>query len=228
VSHVLSWDIDGTLLTTARAGIFAWEVAAEDVCATKVDLSMLRTAGLTDAEIAVLVVREAGGEPTPERATSVLRAYERHLPERLHWRQGSVLPGVVEILEDLAGRRDVSCFLLTGNTRHGADAKLRHYGLDHYFQDGGAFCQVGTDRISIAREAWDLARAANGSGPLQAFVIGDTPHDVRCGQAVGARTVAVASGSHSLGELQACGPWLAFEALPPPQRFAELLGVIAR
>jgi phosphoglycolate phosphatase len=223
VTQVLFWDIDGTLLTTARAGIFAWEAAAEEVCERKVDLSRLRTAGLTDAEIAVLVVREAGGEPTPERASSILRSYERHLPERLRWRQGSVLPGVVEILEDLAVRPNVASLLLTGNTRRGAQAKLRHYGLERYFPDGGAFCRGVADRIAIAREAWDRAAAANGSGTLQAFVIGDTPHDVRCGQAVGARTVAVASGSHSLAELRDCGAWLALEALPRPERFAELL-----
>ncbi|PSN20266.1 phosphatase, partial [filamentous cyanobacterium CCP5] len=49
---VLFWDIDGTLLTTGRAGIFALEDAAVEVIGHPVNLSQLKTAGLTDVEIA--------------------------------------------------------------------------------------------------------------------------------------------------------------------------------
>ena len=123
---------------------------------------------------------------------------------------------------ELTARRDVTCLLLTGNTAAGARAKLAHYGLDEYFERG-AFCGDGDDRLGIARAALELA---NGTGtPLDLFVIGDTPHDIRCGEAIGARTVAVASGGYSLGELEDCGPWLALERLPEPGRFAQLLGL---
>ena len=49
----LFWDIDGTLLTTARAGIFALEDAALEVCDRELDLATMQTAGMTDAEIAM-------------------------------------------------------------------------------------------------------------------------------------------------------------------------------
>lgn len=228
MSHVLFWDIDGTLLTTGRAGIFAWEAAAEEVCGRHIDLSALPTGGLTDAQIAALVVREAGAEASPERSTAALRSYERHLPERLPWRQGAVLPGVVGILEHLATRDDVSCLLLTGNTSQGAAAKLRHYGLDRYFTSGGGFCRDGSDRISIAREACDLAQVSGHSSQDGVFVIGDTPHDVRCGQAVGARTVGVASGDYDAGELRETGAWLVLERLPEPPEFMAMLGLEQR
>jgi phosphoglycolate phosphatase-like HAD superfamily hydrolase len=149
--------------------------------------------------------------------SALLRAYERHLPERLHWRQGRVLAGVEAVLRDLSARPGVTCMLLTGNTPAGARAKLAHYGLAGYFE-GGAFCGDGDDRVTIARAARERA---NGAADL--VVIGDTPHDVRCGQAIGARTVAVASGGYTLSELEACGPWLSLERLPEPARFAELL-----
>lgn len=61
--------------------------------------------------------------------------------------------------------------------------------------------------------------------PARVFVIGDTPHDVRCGQAIGALTVAVASGSYGVEELAATDPWLVLEQLPEPERFVELLGL---
>ena len=114
--------------------------------------------------------------------------------------------------------------LLTGNTAAGAKAKLEHYGLARYFA-GGAFCVDGDDRPSIARRALTVAaeRVGGPIDPASTFVIGDTPHDVRCGKEIGARTVAVASGTYALDELEREDPWLALAGLPEPAEFAELL-----
>lgn len=227
MSTVLFWDIDLTLLSTARAGIYAVEDALREVLEVDADLQGLFTAGLTDFEVMRVAAKEAGQEPSDEVLGQIMRAYERHLPERLAMRKGEVLPGVVEILDDLAGRDDVACLLLTGNTRNGARAKLSHYGLDHYFDDG-AFCTEGDDRPTIARRAWELATEMSANGapdPERVFVIGDTPHDVNAAKAVGARAVAVASGKHSAEELAESEPWLVLERLPEPARFRELLGI---
>jgi phosphoglycolate phosphatase len=223
-ARVLFWDIDGTLLTTKRAGVFALEEAAREVCGTTPDFASLKTSGLTDHEIAVIAIRECGGEDSPEAAAKLLRAYERHLPERLGWRQGGPLPGVVEILDAMRDRDDVVSLLLTGNTPAGAKAKLEHYGLAHYFA-GGAFCVDGDDRPQIAGRALGIAaeHAGTAIAPESAYVIGDTPADIRCGQGIGARTVAVASGPYELEELSRHDPWLALERLPDPARFVELL-----
>jgi phosphoglycolate phosphatase len=222
--RVLFWDIDGTLLTTKRAGVFALEEAAREVCGAAPDFASLDTAGLTDHEVAMLAIRECGGKATPEAASALLRAYERYLPERLGWRRGGPLSGVVEILEALEGRDDTVSLLLTGNTAAGARAKLEHYGLASYFA-GGAFCVDGDDRPQIARRALDVAseHAGEAVNPESMFVIGDTPHDISCGQGIGALTVAVASGTYALDELERCDPWLALERLPSPDRFARLL-----
>jgi phosphoglycolate phosphatase len=226
MTHVLLWDIDGTLLTTARAGVFALEEAAREVCGATPDFSALKTSGLTDSEVAELAIRTLDVVPEPALVSDFLRVYERHLPDRLHLRRGRVLTRVTEVLEDLRRRPDVHSLLLTGNTRAGAAAKLAHYGLDGHFEDG-AFCADGDDRPAIARKAWELALTAAGGDvdPDRVFVIGDTPHDVRAGDAIGARTVAVATGVHPLEELQACEPWLALQELPEPARFAALLGL---
>jgi phosphoglycolate phosphatase-like HAD superfamily hydrolase len=37
--------------------------------------------------------------------------------------------------------------------------------------------------------------------PQQVVVIGDTPHDVRCGKFIGAKTLAVATGGSTFEEL---------------------------
>ncbi len=50
---VLFWDIDGTVLTTAKGGVPAWEAAVLEVTGHHFELSSIRIAGLTDYQIAV-------------------------------------------------------------------------------------------------------------------------------------------------------------------------------
>jgi phosphoglycolate phosphatase-like HAD superfamily hydrolase len=226
---VLFWDIDLTLLSTARAGVFALEDAAREVLGADPDYSELKTAGLTDSQIARMLIAEHGGEESPELVGTFLRAYEAQLPSRLPERQGRVLDGVREILDDVRERPGVHSLLLTGNTRAGAAAKLAHYGLDDDFENG-AFCLDMDDRDAIARRALDVAAEAIGVQPEleRTFVIGDTAHDITAGKAIGARTVAVASGVVTAEELEREGPWLVWERLPEPEEFARVLGLPAR
>jgi len=226
---VLLWDIDGTLLSTGRAGILALEDAAQEVLGTSVDFSALKTAGLTDFQVAALAVETAGVEPTPDTVAAFVRVYERELPARLHARQGTVLPGVEAILARLSGREDVVSLLLTGNTEAGAAAKLRHYGLADYFPGPGGFSLDGAERAAVARRARDLAAERIGAPPAaeRTWVIGDTPHDVECGQAIDAQTLAVATGTYAVEELEEHGPSLAVEELPAPEAFFTMLGLPA-
>lgn len=225
-AHVLFWDIDLTLLSTARAGIFALEDAAREVLGADPDYAELHTAGLTDSQIARMLMERHGVAQTPERVGAFLRAYEARLPHRLPERQGRVLDGVREILDDLRERPDVHSLLLTGNTRAGARAKLSHYGLDGYFEDG-AFCLDMDDRDAIAGRALDVAAGAVGAPPdlERTFVIGDTAHDIAAGKAIGARTIAIASGVVSVEELESHEPWLVLGRLPSPEEFARALGL---
>ena len=224
---VLLWDLDGTLLTTARAGLFAFEAALQEVCGVETDLSALETSGLTDAQVARLAVESCDCAADPATVHAVLKAYERHLPEALPRRDGHVMPSVLEVLEDLAGRDDVVSLLLTGNTRAGATAKLRHYGLEGFFTSAGAFCSGRGTREEIAGHAVAIAHERLGHAPDidRVFVIGDSPSDIRCGKAIGARTLAVASGWHSRQELEEHEPWLLLERLPEPTEFRELVGL---
>jgi phosphoglycolate phosphatase-like HAD superfamily hydrolase len=138
------WDIDGTLLTTGRAGIFAWQDALLSVAGVAADLETFDTAGVPDFGIARRLLQEYAGAADPNEATlrRLVAAYEDLLPAALSRRQGGVLPNVREILTALAGEPGTHSLLLTGNTRRGADAKLRHYGLAGFFA-GGGFSDAG-------------------------------------------------------------------------------------
>ena len=132
-----------------------------------------------------------------------------------------MLPNVREILEHLTGRSDVRSYLLTGNTRAGATAKLTHYDLIQFFPDG-AFAEDAGARSSIASRALNLARQTGAVSDGRVFVIGDTPHDIECARAIDARTIAVATGGYSVDELKEHEPWRVFAELPPPQDFMRL------
>ena len=220
---ILFWDIDGTLLTTGKAGVPAWEAAVLEVTGRQFQLSSIRVAGLTDYQIAVRTFDMLGVEADDATVRRMVRRYEELLPSSLPQKKGSVLPNVREILEHLAPRADVRSYLLTGNTRGGARAKLTHYRLVDFFPDG-AFAEDAGGRATIAARALDLARR---EGPIvddSVFVIGDTPHDIHCADAIGARTIAVGTGGYSVEELTTHRPWRVFPELPPVDEFMQLIG----
>ena len=117
-----------------------------------------------------------------------------------------VLPGVHELLNILKRMDDIGVGLLTGNIARGAQLKLDSAGLTEHFVLGS----YGSDheerehlsRIALqrARDMWNPALC-----PENTVVIGDTPRDVDCGLAIGARTLAVATGSFSSSQLAKAG-----------------------
>jgi phosphoglycolate phosphatase-like HAD superfamily hydrolase len=123
-----------------------------------------------------------------------------------------VYPGVRELLDALAARDDVVLALLTGNIARGAQAKLASAGLDHYFAFGAfgsdAEHRPGLPPVAVERALAATGRAFRGS---EIVVIGDTPHDIRCGEALGVFTVGVATGGHECAELLSVGADAAFD-----------------
>ncbi len=219
---VLFWDIDGTLLTTGRAGVPAWEAAVRETTGKDFELSSIRVPGLTDYQIAVQTFELLGVTATAELLARMVTRYEEMLPSTLPLKQGRVLPNVREVLEALRDRDDVRSYLLTGNTRAGARAKLTHYDLFQYFPDG-AFAEDQGNRASIATRALELARRGGPVAGDRIFVIGDTPHDIECAAAIDARTIAVATGGYTVEELSTHQPWRVCAELPPPSEFLPMI-----
>ena len=63
---ILFWDIDGTLLTTGKAGVPAWEAAVRETTGKEFQLSSIRVPGLTDYQIAA---RPSSCSASPRPAT---------------------------------------------------------------------------------------------------------------------------------------------------------------
>ena len=166
-------------------------------------------AGRTDAWI-LCDAAAAHGIPGDSPGLARFRqAYVRHLAIELEKpgaaRKG-LMPGVRELLDALAPRDDVYLALLTGNYEAGARLKLEYFDLWRYFPCG-AFGDDAPHRNVLVPKALTRVEACGGPmfTPRNAVVIGDTPLDVGCAAHVGARSLAVATGSHSVEELRAAG-----------------------
>jgi phosphoglycolate phosphatase-like HAD superfamily hydrolase len=191
----------------------------------KDDLENLEIAGMTDSGIVMNILNKHHIPTTNENVASFLDTYVHFLSLELPRRAGQVLPGVVELLEKLKTRSHLILALLTGNVSRGAQLKLEHYGVWHFFEFG-AFADDHHDRNQLGSFARARAQEKHGI-EFQADridVIGDTPRDIACGKAFGARTVAIATGSSPKNELASHKPDFLFDDLSNVDEIIQILG----
>jgi phosphoglycolate phosphatase-like HAD superfamily hydrolase len=212
--HVLLFDIDGTLISTGGAGKLAFERALADQFGIDAINTDVPFAGRTDRAIVGDLFRCHGIADGEETWHQFLASYLTHLRPALHHCQGRVLPGMAELIEEVAPREDVLLGLLTGNVERGARMKLAHYRLVEAFAFGG-FGDHCIERNDVALAALESARryAQAPAEELDVYVIGDTPYDVRCGKSIRATVIAVATGGTSAAELATAGADVVYEDL---------------
>jgi phosphoglycolate phosphatase-like HAD superfamily hydrolase len=203
---LLLFDIDGTLIRSGGCGERALRLAVRDIFGTEDDLHDIEIAGRTDTRIARQLLQKYGRAVTDAGISEILGAYLRHLPVLLRDSPGEVLPGVEALLPLLKPRGDVVLALLTGNLVRGAEHKLTRYGLWDYFAFG-AYADDHYERNELGPFALARAREhGHAVTPERTFVIGDTPHDISCARAIGAKAVAVATGGYRPEQLAPHAP----------------------
>jgi phosphoglycolate phosphatase-like HAD superfamily hydrolase len=222
VKTLVLWDIDCTLIDSGGAGERSLILALERAFGITDTLSWLEYFGRTDLWIARTILQHHFKRASAEEVNKFLEAYLSGLGEAMHNPRARVLPGVDSILKSTGPEQGVAHGLLTGNLKRGAEIKLRHLGLWQHFPFG-AFADDAEDRNCLGPFA--LRRAAQHHSftfaPANIVVIGDTPHDIACGKAIGARTVAVATGRYSLDTLLTHGPDIALHDLSDSERLVE-------
>lgn len=211
---LLLFDIDGTLVDTGGKGMTALKKTAIEVFGS--DGPPLDLAGSTDLGIIANLYLHFEVEPTEERTHRFFEIYHKHLEHSLESdpTEGKVLDGVFELLEELAVGQHAQLGLLTGNTELGAEIKLRHYGLDHHF-GFGAYGSDRADRNLLGFIALERAMTVTGKRftPERTLIIGDTPKDIACAHAMGARCLAVATGQYTAEQLELAGADWVFGSL---------------
>lgn len=213
--RLVLFDIDGTLVHTGGAGVKAFAKVFQTEFNAHDHFEKLKFAGRTD----VSLVREFFTyHNIPETADNFERFFERYvfwLDYILNHSHTEACPGIWEFLGDLKSLSNPPMLgLLTGNIRLGAEIKLRHFDLWKEFETG-AFADDNEDRDLIAVAARERGRRLLGRNlrDEEILVIGDTPFDIRCGRAINAKVLAVATGGAKFEELKRHHPDWAVEDL---------------
>jgi len=197
---LILWDLDGTLL---RAGGVSRDAFMEAVGGSiEHPAENVSFAGRTDPWIARALLEQAGR--SADEAPDVLARYAAALAARRDQvaREGRVLPGVHETLAVVA-QAQVRQGVVTGNLAATARVKVTALGLaEHLDPDASAYGDDGPTRDDLVPIA--LARAG-GIPPEATWVVGDTPYDLQCARAAGARCLLVATGGYDLDALHDLG-----------------------
>jgi phosphoglycolate phosphatase len=222
---LILWDIDGTLLHSGGAGMKALEAALQGVFGISGSLAGIEFAGRTDPWIIRQIFSRFGIEYSAENLSRYVEGYIALLPRVFEASGARVLPGVAKILGQAAEHPTVVQGLLTGNLRRGAETKLGYHGLWNFFPIG-AFADDSEARNELGPHA--LRRAASHWGidfPADhVWIVGDTPHDIACARAFGARAMAVATGNFRAAELAAFNPDVVLENLEDTRAFWSAIG----
>jgi len=224
--RLVLFDIDGTLLSAGLAARSTFASALEDIYGTSGDVEGYAFEGRLDPLIVTDLMRAAGvpEETIAARRAAALALYLDRLETALRERAPVLKPGVPALLDALERVPGLVLALLTGNMERGARLKLSIAGIWHRFAFGvwgdDAACreELGLVALERARPATSLAFA----GP-DCVVVGDSRHDVACGLAIGARTVAVGTGRTTLPALQAAGAHAVLADLSDTQRALEAI-----
>ena len=226
--RILMWDIDGTLIRSAKVGgykVYTIPVL-EEIFGTAGRLADMEVSGMTDLQIVFEALSDAG--ISQDEILARAEVLVSRLTEEARRVTGNgekffeLLPGVRETLEALAAHPRYESALVTGNIKPMAQLKMELVGLDRFFTLPGAFGDESHNRRDLPASAAERIRKhlQMDLAPEQFIVIGDTPNDIDCARHFGARAVAVGTGRmFSEAEILECKP----DALLPDLADVELV-----
>jgi phosphoglycolate phosphatase-like HAD superfamily hydrolase len=201
--RVYLFDIDGTLVDAQGMGGKAFRRAVREVLGHDLGWQGRDFAGQTDAGLFHRILDETGMHRG--LLTDLYECYHEYLAANLREQPARILPGVVELLEQLSAEKNTAFGLLTGNTRRGSLLKLGE--LSRFF-DFGYYGDTITERTQLGVAARTELNTKFGAA-VELVIVGDTPNDIACARAAGARCVAVATGLYRRDELAAADRVLA-------------------
>jgi phosphoglycolate phosphatase len=204
---VVLFDIDGTLISTGGAGARSWGRAFRKLHDREADITAFSESGMTDPVVGRAVFEGVLGRPPNQQELSrLIMAYLMELPiEVANSPTYHRFDGVIRTLERLFEGGSL-LGLVTGNIEGAARIKIERANLNPYFAFGG-YGTDSADRAELTLAAIARAETMQGAAIERSTiaVVGDTPRDVEAAKAVGAVSVAVATGDYSVDQLRETG-----------------------
>ena len=199
MARALIFDLDGTLVDTVYAHVFAWQRALAEEGMPIDGWRIHRRIGMSGGLFARAVAREVGRELSPQETEAIqLRhgaIFRELLPER------RPLPGAVELLEHLRARGIV----------HGIATSGRRPEIDRSLEvlrvpEGTVVIERGD--VARAKPEPDLflaCQVALGVEAADCYVVGDAVWDLLAARRAGMLSVGLLSGGYGSDELLDAG-----------------------
>ena len=205
--QLVLFDIDGTLIDGHGIGRAAMRRVLLEEFGTLGRLDTHNFSGKTDwrSLCEILDIDEAEiGRHMPAYEASI----ERHMRDLIAEFAPVPLPGALETVHTLRRWPDFIIGIVTGNTATTTPVKLTAAGFDPAWFTANAYGSEAADRNDLPALALQRAITCSDQpiAPQDVTVVGDTPLDVACARALGARAVAVTTGFSSREALLAAQP----------------------
>ena len=205
---LILFDIDGTLVSQDGASVFEmkpegetkFSYAIRTVFGKSIHVDMTKFNGYVDRSILwycadTVGIKRNDFEKELPRLVSEMHAYMQLLnPKDSLYRPIETARQFVDLV---VASKTIAYGILSGNVQSIGLWKLDKAGYGHMFEFG-LYGEEADDRIELAKKTVVRADAFFHTtfAPRDISVIGDTVHDVRCGKAIGAHTIAVMTGRH--------------------------------
>jgi phosphoglycolate phosphatase len=222
MNRLVLFDVDLTLIGRSQCHHDAFAYAFKKVYNVDTDIKIINYGGMTDPNIAIEVLKKVGlkEELILSKLDECMDTIVDYFQKNVKRDTIPILPGVKELLE-LLNKNGILLGLITGNLEPIAWGKLKTIHLNHYFKLGG-FGSDSRDRTELVKIAVKKAQE-NFNFNGKTFVVGDTHRDIKAGKEANAETIAVATGTYSVEELQNYGADFVFDNLKDKE---EILKVI--
>jgi HAD superfamily hydrolase (TIGR01509 family) len=216
----LIFDLDGTLVDTVYAHVFAWQQALAEMGMPIDGWRIHRRIGMSGGLFARAVAREVGRPLDDAEAEAVQRRhgelYRELLPER------RPLPGAVELLEELR-ERGVVHGIATSGRRPEINASLEALRIDP------ETTVVERGDVRRAKPEPDLfiecARRL-GAEADECYVVGDAVWDLLAARRAKMLSIGVLSGGYGEDELTRAGAFQVYRDAEDLHRSLDELGVV--
>ncbi|HET9589968.1 MAG TPA: HAD family hydrolase [Anaerolineales bacterium] len=218
--RALIFDLDGTLVDTVYAHIFAWQRAFTEAGMAIEGWRIHRRIGMSGGLFTRGVAREIGRELTVEEAEALQHRhgelFRQLLPER------RPLPGAAELIGFLRSRK-ILFGIATSGRRPEIDASLDVLGI------GEETVVVERGSVARAKPEPDLFLACQeglGVNARDCYVIGDAVWDLLAARRAGMLSIGLLSGGYGEDELSKAGAFRVYRDPAELLRSLDELGVL--
>jgi HAD superfamily hydrolase (TIGR01509 family) len=214
----LIFDLDGTLVDTVYAHVFAWQRALTEAGMPIDGWRIHRRIGMSGGLFARAVAREVGRELSHDEVEAVQRRHGEIFRELLPERRP--LPGAVELLADLR-RRSFTHGIATSGRRPEIDESLKALGVD---DDTVVIARGDVARAKPAPDLFLACQEALGVDPSECYVVGDAVWDLLAARRARMLSIGLLSGGYGEDELLAAGAFRVYQDPADLHRSLDELG----